>query len=260
MYTVKLHYKKLGHKKAIIILHGLFGSLDNWQTVANALQDEFTIYLVDLRNHGKSPHTNRMTYELMASDIIEFMDDHMLHSIGIVGHSMGGKVLLELIKHEDPRIDKYLIFDIAPKKYLHTHDDIILALNQLDLNLIQKRLEADTQLAHYIRDMGVRQFLLKNLDRLPDGGFRWKFNLKILTEQYFNICESIVFSKIYEVDVKFVKGEYSNYITDEDQVEILKNLPKAKFEEVKAAGHWVHADKVNETIQLISKYFKELNE
>ncbi|MEO6189186.1 MAG: alpha/beta fold hydrolase [Saprospiraceae bacterium] len=256
MSSVNLNYKKLGYKKPLIILHGLFGSLDNWQTIANNLQDDFTIYLIDLRNHGRSTHTDEMSYSLMAEDIISFMELQDIPSCKIIGHSMGGKVVLELLKDFPYKIEKAIVIDISVKAYKGHHEEIFKGMYSLNLSTLSKRTEADNQLTSHIPDSTTRQFILKSLDRKSDGSFEWKVNLNALYNNYSNINAEIKFTESIDSEVLFLMGENSNYLNAQDEIELKGIFPNATFLTIKGAGHWVHAEKPLETLNAIKHFFQ----
>lgn len=259
MQTIKLHYKQTGSGPVLIILHGLFGSLDNWQTMVKMLSDEFTVYSLDLRNHGKSPHTDDFSIRLMAGDVMQFIQDHQLADLNIIGHSMGGKVALELLNLEDTLLHKMMILDIAPKKYPNGHEQLFKAMFALDLNSMHSRKEAEEQMMPFIPDLGVRQFILKNLDRTKEGNFIWKVNLESVYKHYDEINKEISFRQKFMTDVLFVKGSLSRYILPEDETKIKQLLPNAKFVEIEGAGHWIHADKPDELMHVIKQFMQTTN-
>ncbi|MCI1265624.1 MAG: alpha/beta fold hydrolase [Saprospiraceae bacterium] len=254
MNPVSLNIKIQGNGPPILILHGLFGSLDNWQTIANAVSNEFTIYLIDLRNHGKSPHTEDFSYILMANDIMYMIQKYQLVKPFMIGHSMGGKVVLELINLYPNDIGKSIIIDIATKSYPRGHDEIFKSMLGLDLKKINKRSEAEFELSKTILDQTVRQFILKNLDRDQNQQFVWKLNLKSLFENYNEIILEIKPSKPIINEILFIRGGRSNYILDKDQLEIKKYYPNSSFVTIAEAGHWVHADQPIRLVEIIKSY------
>ncbi len=254
--VLKLNYKRQGSGPVVLMLHGLLGSLDNWQTMARFLSHKYEVYTIDLRNHGKSPHTRDFSISRMAEDIANFLKEHRLTSVYLAGHSLGGKVALQLLNQGESKIKKCMVLDIAPKAYPDRHESIFKALFSLNLELISTRAEAQVELLKSIRQLEVCQFLLKNLDRNKEGKFEWKFNLNAIYEHYADINKKIDFRRALNNDVLFVKGELSDYILKEDESEILMNLPNAKFEVVLDAGHWIHADKPRELLILMETYFQ----
>lgn len=251
---MQLNYKSTGQGEPLIILHGLFGMLDNWQSVARALENHFTLYLVDQRNHGKSPHLDEHSYKLMASDLREFMLQQGIPQSNLLGHSMGGKTAMQFALDYPEMVTKLIVVDMGIKQYEGGHDTIFEALKSVELNTITNRQEADVQLSKYINSIGVKQFLLKNLTREPDGSYHWKFNLKALSENYDNILSSINSEIPFEGETLFIRGSLSDYIPDADWEAITKLFPMAKLETIQNAGHWVHADQPEALISAIRQF------
>ncbi len=245
-----LNFKEFGEGEPVLILHGLFGTLDNWQTVAKKLSEQFLVYILDLRNHGKSPHTEGVVdYASMAEDVGLFMQHNWLHEARVVGHSMGGKVAMELALTQPDLVKKLAVVDIAPKMYHGGHKQIFAALFSIDLEKLTDRKEAEQILTEKLGDdSGTIQFLLKNLSRKTDtegGGFEWKMNLDILHRDYKNILADVS-NGIFEKETLFIRGGQSNYIKDIDFQTITKRFPKAELTTIAGAGHWVHAEKPRE--------------
>jgi esterase len=250
---MKLHFKKQGQGRPIIILHGLFGMLDNWQSVANVLAEKYEVWLVDQRNHGHSPHSNEFNYDVMAADLHEFIQDHHLHLPVVIGHSMGGKTAMRHAQlfPQDP--SKLVIVDMGIKQYPVHHDLIIEALNQVDTNSIQSRKEAEEILIPKIPDFGTRQFLLKNLHWSEDKKLIWRFNLPVLAREIDRVVEALPTTKV-SVPALFISGEKSNYVTEEDHASILEVFPNSVFSSVANAGHWVHAEAPQTVIELVNDF------
>ncbi|MTI20373.1 alpha/beta fold hydrolase, partial [Fulvivirga sp. RKSG066] len=239
---MQLNFKTIGEGKPLIILHGLFGSLDNWQTIAKELADHYKIYLVDQRNHGQSPHSDNFNYTAMADDLNRFIDEHNIENPSIIGHSMGGKTAMKFALNHGDKWDKLIVVDISPRAYPVHHDIIVEGLAAIDVDNIKSRGDADKKLAEYVKDLGTRQFLLKNLARSKNGGFEWKINLKAITENIEIIGEGMEERLAIEKDVLFIRGEKSDYIGDEDIILITQHFPNASVETISNAGHWVHAE------------------
>jgi len=242
-----LNYKTFGKGDPVIILHGLFGMLDNWQTIGKELAAHYMVYLVDQRNHGKSPHFDEHSYKLMAEDLAKFMEENWIHRAHLIGHSMGGKTVMQFAGAFEDMIDKLIVIDIAPKQSQRGHDEILDALSSLDLSNIDKRSEAEEALSERISDRGVMQFLLKNLTRRKEGGYRWKMNLPVLVSQYERILDPITFKKPFEAPTLFLKGAKSSYIQKDDEKMIKEMFSNVKIKEIKDAGHWVHAENLEDT-------------
>ena len=250
-----LNFKTLGQGKPLIILHGLFGMLDNWQSVAKVLEHDFTLYLVDQRNHGKSPHTAQHSYKLMAEDLRDFMLREGIPQSNILGHSMGGKTAMQFALDFPEMVNKLIVVDMGVKRYDGGHDIIFDALHSVDVSLITNRQQAEIQLSKYIEDYGVKQFLLKNLTREPDGSYRWKFNLKALFDNYdANILTNITSDFPFDGETLFIRGAKSNYILDADWPQIQQLFPLATLATINDAGHWVHADQPAKLIELVRSF------
>ena len=253
---MKLNYKTFGQGDPLIILHGLFGTLDNWQTFAKHFASHYSVYLVDQRNHGRSPHTPDMNYPAMAEDLKQFMEANWIYQSHIIGHSMGGKAAMQFALEYPDMVDKLVVVDIAPKAYTPAHQAIYDALLSVDLDQISERREADAILKPKIADRAIRQFLLKNLSRKPGQGYRWKMNLEALHRHYGEILGAISSDDPYEGPTLFIRGERSDYITDADRAAIEALFPNASIETVRAAGHWVHAEQPGAMQRLISDFLE----
>ncbi len=239
---MELNHKSLGQGEPLIVLHGLFGTLDNWQTLAKSWAEHYLVYLVDLRNHGRSPHVDGLSYPAMAQDLHDFMEKNWIHKAHILGHSMGGKVAMEFALTYPDMVDKLIVVDIAPRPYAPGHDEIFTALFAIDLNTVESRQAAEAILEQYIPEWGVRQFLLKNLSRIKEGGFEWKMNLPIIYRDYAQILEPPSEADPFEGPALFIRGEQSRYVRDEDILHIQELFPRSILQTVPNASHWVHAD------------------
>ena len=250
---MQLHHKKYGAGSPLIILHGLFGSLDNWHTLANRFAEDNEVYAIDQRNHGKSPHAEQHDYPSMAEDLNNFMDENNLNQANIIGHSMGGKTAMFFALYYPEKVKNLVVVDMGPGKYEAGHDEILDALQNFPIEKISSRKEADKILSDMVDNFGIRQFLLKNLDRDGQSGYRWKMNLSVLIRDYENILEEVPQGKVFDNPALFLKGEKSNYIRFSDENEIKKQFPKAALQEIKGAGHWIHAEAPDE-------FYKSVNE
>ncbi len=250
---MKLNYRKIGEGYPTYILHGVFGSSDNWQTVGKMLGESFEVYLIDQRNHGNSPHSDLFNYEVMANDLIELMNDLNHDKVNVIGHSMGGKVAMELATTHPEKLNKLVVVDIAPKYYPPHHQEVLAGFKSVRLNEIRSRGEAEDDMSKIIKDFGVRQFLLKNLKRDSDG-FRWKINLQTIEENIENVGVGLENSKIYNGDTLFIAGSESKYITTEDQIVISMHFPNNRIITIEGAGHWVHAEKPRELFDEVLNY------
>lgn len=225
----------------LFILHGLFGMLDNWHNMAKKLSEHFNVVTVDQRNHGQSPHSDEMSFELMAKDLAELMDHLEVDNAHILGHSMGGKTVMKFADLYPDRLDKLIVVDIAPKKYKPGHTTYFNAFNTLDFSTYERRKEADAALAQVESNIGIRQFLLKNLDK-KEVGYGLKFNLKPIENFYPTMIDSMSFQWIITNETLFLYGEKSDYVTENDQLDLSETFTRATFVGIPDAGHWVHAE------------------
>ncbi len=249
-----LNYKKLGEAEdVLIILHGFLGSLDNWFTLGKRFAEDYTVYLLDARNHGLSPHSSEFSYDIMANDVVGFFEQEGITKANVIGHSMGGKVMMKFALDNPHLVEKMIVVDIAPKSYPVHHREILDALQSLDIENIDSRQGADEQLAKSISEFGVRQFLLKNIDRKPEGGFKWKMNLSVLDEKIEEVGKAQ--SGYSTVPSLFINGERSDYIKHEDEDAILEIFPSAEFVTL-PTGHWVHAEKPDLFYEATIKFLK----
>ncbi|CAN5441891.1 alpha/beta fold hydrolase [soil metagenome] len=241
---MKLHYRIIGSgSPQVLILHGLFGMSDNLQSFAKGLAEKnCSAILVDLRNHGHSPHSDQHTYAAMAADINELMNDLGLQQPVVFGHSMGGKVVMQVLGDFPGAISKAIIVDIAPYKYPVHHREILNALLAVNLPTLKTRGEAEAILAAHIEDNSTRQFLLKNLYRKTADEFAWRFNLPILNAQIEEVGEPTWPTIPIQIPVLFIKGARSGYIDESRMGEILQWYPHAQIVSIPDAAHWVHAD------------------
>ncbi len=252
---MELFYRKQGEGRNIIILHGLFGSSDNWMSVGKMLSDEYTVWTVDQRNHGQSPHSKDFTYEAMSDDLLEFIEDHNIHEPYLIGHSMGGKTVMEFLIREHLIIPGAIIADIGPKAYPIHHQEILDGLNYIDIQNAESRKEIEDQLKKYVPEFGIRAFLLKNVRRTEAGNYEWMINLPVITRNIENVGAGYSDNHMYQGDVLFLRGGKSDYIKDEDFAFIKRIFPKAVFETMEGAGHWLHAEQPEAFVELVRKYF-----
>ncbi|HXG37788.1 MAG TPA: alpha/beta fold hydrolase [Bacteroidota bacterium] len=237
-----LAYHSYGdHGKPLIILHGLLGSSDNWHTVGKKLGDAFRVFALDARNHGRSPHDDVMTYEAMAEDVREFLEQKNLTTAYLLGHSMGGKIAMHFALRHPEKIEKLVVVDIAPRAYDRHHDDIFDAIASLDLHRFSSRSEISKALSEKIPSETTRQFVMKNLARSDSNQFTWKINLPAILKHYDEINSTLDSSKQFGKPTLFVKSTTSGYITMEDEPQIKKMFPNARIVSLDV-GHWIHAE------------------
>lgn len=254
---LQLNYKKLGDGPPMLILHGLFGMLDNWQTLGKQFAEHYEVWLVDQRNHGKSPHTNEFDYYALSKDIAQLIEQEGIKPV-VLGHSMGGKTAMQLAMDFPDYVERLIVVDIAPKDYPAGHDDIFKAFFAVDLETLQTRKEADKIIEEIIDDWGVRQFLLKNLTK-KDKKYQWKANVQSIFENYEHIiANSLGPFQQYDGSTLFVKGGLSERYIEYDDWGMIENyFPNARLETIEGAGHWVHAVKPKELFDLVLNFLQE---
>ncbi len=239
---MQLHFQQYGAGQPLVILHGLFGSLTNWNSISKTFGAHYRVIAVDQRNHGNSPHSADLRYTALAADLQELFVAQELHSAHVLGHSMGGKTAMQFALSYPELVDRLVVVDIAPRAYAPHHDDIFEALGGLDLRRYSNRSELDQALAQQLPDRAVRQFLLTNVERDDAGGFRWKINLAALREHYAEIIAGIEADQPFTKPALFVRGAHSDYIQAADEPAIRTLFPRAAITTVAGAGHWVHAE------------------
>jgi len=241
----ELNYQQLGHGEHIVLIHGLFGSLENLNMVAKSLSKYYCVTSVDVRNHGNSFHHEGMNYKDLSQDVITLLNNLSIESCHILGHSMGGKIAMQIALSNPKRVNKLIVADIAPVEYPAHHLTIIEGLQAIDLTKIQKRKDADNQLAEYVENVGVRQFLLRNVVINAQGQFKFKCNLNNIEQGYQQIMKSTENqdNQPFIGETLFIKGGNSDYILPEHQNSIKELFPNAKAKIIQGAGHWLHAEK-----------------
>lgn len=239
---MKLFHRILGEGDPLFILHGLFGSSDNWLTLGRQFSDNYQVVLVDLRNHGHSPKSELWDYPAMTADIYQLSKNLGFNKINLLGHSMGGKVGMTLADTYPDLLKKLIVADIAPRFYPIRHRQIIDGLLSINMDQIINRREADEQLANFVSVPGIRMFLLKNLEKNDDGSFRWKLNLEVINNHLENVGQATLPTKVISIPTLFIRGINSDYVTDEDIMEIRKYYSNSMVESIGNAGHWLHAE------------------
>ena len=258
---MELYYRTLGddssNQPPVIILHGIFGTSDNWQTFGKRLSENYQVYLVDLRNHGNSPHGETFDYPSMADDLHEFIEQHALVEPVILGHSMGGKVAMFYATQHPEELSKLIVVDIAPRAYPVHHQAVLEALGAVVIDEITGRDEAEAQMKPHVAERGVRQFLMKNLKRTDQDSFEWKVNLPVIRDNIENVGVAVNDSTSVEKPVLFIRGNQSDYIQDDDEPLIKKIFPQAQVETIKGAGHWVHAEQPDVLYEVVKDFLRK---
>jgi len=253
---MKLAYREFGQGQPLVILHGLFGQSDNWNTLSKNFGEKgFHVFAVDQRNHGLSPQDDEWSYEAMADDLKEFIDEHRLENPILLGHSMGGKTVMFFVLKYPDIAEKLIVVDMSPREANRHHQSVLDALNAVDFTKLKNRKEADAIMSGYIEDGGTKQFLLKNI-YWKDGGTEqmdWRFNLKVITEKYEQVLEEVPAGK-NSVPTLVIRGEKSNYVAEGDVGDFKKRFPNLKVETVEGSGHWVHAEKPKEFFDAVMDF------
>ena len=244
-------HQVLGQGKPLIIIHGLFGTSDNLKQIAKALSDQFKIYLIDAPAHGASDTPSPLNLTTMAQNVIEFADEQGLAQFSLLGHSLGGKIAMEVALLQNERVDKLIVADIAPVQYTNRHDHIIEGLNAVNLTTLENRQQANELLTDYIDDVGIRGFLLKSLTRAekPQIGWKWRFDLNALEQGYSNLIKGNSNLTFHRPTLYIIGGD-SNYVLPEHKQEIVTRFPNTSVKVIQNAGHWLHAEKPTAFIKI----------
>lgn len=246
-----------GSGKPLIILHGFLGMSDNWKTIGlQFAHDGFEVHLLDLRNHGRSFHSEEFNYELMAEDVFEYCTAHSLKNINLLGHSMGGKTAMLFATKYPDTVEKLVVADIGPKFYPLHHQAILEGLNAVDFSKKPSRTEVEEIISKYIMDFGTRQFLLKSLHWQEPQQLAFRFNLPVFNIKIEEIGKALPENAIFSKPTLFVRGGSSNYILDEDFDGIRKHFPDSKIETIQNAGHWLHAENPKLFYEITSLFLK----
>ena len=238
---MQLHFQAYGSGFPLIILHGLFGMLDNWHTVSRSLGADFRVFALDQRNHGRSHHSETFTLEAMAEDVVDFMDQEGIASAFLLGHSMGGKTAMQAALSQPDRVQKLIVVDIAPRSYASQHYGILEALTSIDLSQMRSREDVNSGLSRWIPRLDVRQFLMKNLARRDDGTYQWKMNFSVIQSNYQEVLREVVCDKPFQKPSLFIRSIKSSYLLESDRPSILRLFPNSSIADFDT-GHWIHAE------------------
>lgn len=269
---MELNYRKIGeHGAPLFVLHGLYGNSDNWMSIGRQLANKFQVYLVDLRNHGRSFHDAEHSYDSMVADLAWLISYLELDRITLLGHSMGGKVAMKFAAFYPERVKQLVVLDIAPKNYMADgvetgqygfHRHLIRSMSKTEIEKANNLNEVDEMLQVRIPELRLRQFLLKNVSRSKQKGYSWRLNLDALDQWLDEIVSNVNSGEFDDIlpilsyPILFVKGENSNYILKDDEDVIRRIYPEAKIEEVSNAGHWLHAEQPQKLLALLNKSLK----
>ncbi len=263
---MELYYRKEGAGPVVVIVHGLYGSSDNWMNMGKRLAEKHTVYMVDQRNHGRSPFAPTHSFDDMKNDLTEFFDKQHIERATLLGHSMGGKTAMWFAANFPEKVEKLVIADIAPKNYLemnessqyHLHRNILMAMQDVDFSRVQNRNEVDDQLSEKIDDNRIRKFLLKNIKKdKKSRQYKWRLNVPVLYDYLDEIVGGVNRQwlddriPIRNYPVIFIRGQKSNYILPEDEPLLKEIYPDASIVDIPGAGHWLHAEKPKEFMQAV---------
>ena len=255
---MELNYRQYSENGVpVLVLHGLFGSLSNWGWHCKQLAQQYAVYGVDLRNHGDSPHSDQLDYQVMAEDVRQLIVRLGLESCCIVGHSMGGKVAMQLALSFPDLIEKLVIVDIAPVSYPEDadgHMNVLAAMDAVKLGEIKSRTQAEVTIEDYIPQEVTRKFLLTNLVRNKEGSFEWRLDKGSIRKNYANLRAELIATMSFLKPVLFIKGSLSPYIKPEHEAQIKELFPAASVKLLMDAGHWLHAEKPQALQKILLKF------
>lgn len=252
---MRLFYRTMGVGKPLIILHGLFGMSDNWVSMGKMFAKTHQVFLLDLRNHGQSPHSEFFNYEALAQDVFDFIQEQNLNEIVLLGHSMGGKTAMQLAGSYPERVEKLVIADISPGKYSLHHWDIVQAMLDIDFNTVKSRHEVEAHLSKTITKPAVRQLILKNLYWVDKTRLGWKLNINAISRHIDAILDAVEMRNIFTNPTLFIRGGNSNYIEPhKDSVLIQKHFPNYTLKTISNASHWLHAEFPEEFYTMVSDF------
>ena len=255
-----LHAKIFGQDKPgtpLLVFHGLFGMLDNWGSFGKEMGEFFPVHLIDLRNHGKSFHSTEMSHDDLAHDISHYMDFHHIEKANLLGHSLGGKAVMQFAIKYPIKVQKLIVVDISPKAYPPHHQGILKALESVDFENLKTRQQVEEVLQQYIPEKAVIQFLTKNLYWTDDKKLAWRFNLKTLSEKYEQFDSNAIKYGVFSGETLFIAGEKSNYILPQDEFQIKQQFPHASIIKIKNAGHWVQAENPKDFNEAVKDFLSE---
>lgn len=255
-----LHSKIYGIEKTgipLLVFHGLFGMLDNWGSFGKDFGEIMPVHLIDLRNHGKSFHSDEMSHDVLAEDILNYMNANKIEKASLLGHSLGGKAVMQFAMKYPEKIEKLIVVDIGPKSYPPHHQGILKALKSVNLDEIKTRGEVEDVLSQYIPEKSIVYFLAKNLYWNENKKLAWRFNLKTLDEKYAEFVSNAIKFGVFEGETLFIAGANSNYILPQDGFLIKQQFPKSKIISIKNAGHWVQAENPKDFHDAVLEFLKQ---
>jgi len=238
----------------LVVLHGLFGSADNWRSHIKQWQGDRRVIAVDLRNHGRSPHSDGMRYAAMATDVIALLDTLEIAQVDLLGHSMGGKVAMTLARLHPARVAHLIVADIAPVVYAHGHDEVFAAMRRVESELPTSRRDAAALMQKDIDDGATRQFLATNLVRDDEGVMRWRVGLDEISAGYEDIVAAPDGEEPFEGPTLLIRGGASPYVRDDYRDAVEAVLPGAEWQTLDGAGHWLHAEQPEAFREAVNRF------
>jgi pimeloyl-ACP methyl ester carboxylesterase len=254
---MELSYCAYGNGEPLVILHGLLGSSDNWHSICTQLGQSFRVLALDQRNHGRSPHSAEMNYSVMAQDVNQVLQRENMPWAHVLGHSMGGKTAMQLALSFAEKVGKLIVVDIAPRAYPPYHDKILSALLGLELAQFRTRTQVQEALAGAIPDLTLRQFLLKNLGQDDRGRLYWKIGLAEVNQSYNWLREALLSEFSFPKPALFINGERSQYLGQQDEALIRSLFPRARFQTIGGAGHWVHVERPRAFLKAVTDFLHD---
>lgn len=252
-----LHSRIEGEGKPLIIIHGFMGMGDNWKTLGGQyVAAGFQVHALDMRNHGKSFHSEEFTYEAMVADVVGYITENNLGKVDLIGHSMGGKIGMFFAVMHQELIDRLVVADIAPRYYRQHHQTELGALNAVDFSVKPSRADVEAILSEHLEDQGTVQFLAKNLYWTEPGQLGFRFNLKVFNEQIENIGQALPEGSVFTGPTLFLKGDRSKYIQDKDLADIAAHFPNHQIKVISNSGHWLHAENPSEFLEYTLEFLK----
>ncbi|MCX6276587.1 MAG: alpha/beta fold hydrolase [Bacteroidetes bacterium] len=254
---MKLFYRQFGIGQPVIILHGLFGVSDNWVAFGRRISEHFAVYILDLRNHGQSPHSGVFDFPALCDDLLELIEDHRLADIFLIGHSLGGKIAMFFALQHPELVQKLIVVDISLRKSPpdREHQLLLNAMMSVDFTVARSRSDVEKQLSKQVKSLKLRQFLLKNVYWLDRNTLDWRINLKAINENLLSVFEGVSQAGIFGAPALFIRGGLSDYITDSDIPDLKTKFPGAEVKTIANASHWVHADAPGEFYEVVKTFF-----
>jgi esterase len=252
---MELFYRHYGEGRPVVILHGLFGMSDNWVTFGRRLSEKnFSVFIPDLRNHGHSPHSEDFNYTLLSDDLHDFLQQNNIINPILIGHSLGGKVVMNFTLNFHAVEGKRIIIDMGIRKYGMHNEEVLQAMMNVDISTKKTWQEIEEALAKKIQSKKVIQLMLKNVQKNNDSTFKWKLGLEAISNNFHEIFKAVESSEKPNIPTLFIAAENSDYISESDMTEIRKIFPSSEYTSIPGSSHWVHADKPDELLEAVTRF------